>query len=155
MNSLIQFWNIMIKGANTPNILGWVWEFPQYLLGILVSLFVLRNMSLVSSFEKVTVISTEGHWGAISLGSFIIGDCLLKAEVGNKIFMHEFGHCLQSRRLGWLYLIVIGLPSFCSATFRKNHQTFWTERDANRRAVNYFRKHYGYEIWDYQKYPIS
>jgi hypothetical protein len=135
-------------------VLRWIWEFPQNTLGFIIVIILLPKRIHRVWFEDVYVITTRGHWGAISLGSFIIGDRFLKAEIDNPIFMHEFGHCLQSKRLGWLYLVVIGIPSLYSATVRKNHQRFWTERDANRRAVIYFRRHYGFEKWDYNKYPI-
>ncbi len=53
--------------------------------------------------------------------------------------LHEYGHTLQSRKLGWLYLFVIGLPSIiwagCFDNYRKKHNksyySFYTERWAD------------------------
>ena len=53
---------------------------------------------------------------------------------------HEFGHTLQSQKLGWLYLFIIGIPSIiwagCFEGYRKKHNisyyTFYTEQWADR-----------------------
>jgi hypothetical protein len=72
--------------------------------------------------------------------------------------MHEYGHTIDSRAFGVSYLFAIGVPSAISAsqsdriandTFgRSEHDVYWTELRANRRAEKYFRKHYGVN-WDY------
>ena len=45
--------------------------------------------------------------GGISLGKYIIVNQFAR---DNTVY-HELGHCRQSMYLGWLYLIVIGIPS--------------------------------------------
>lgn len=45
----------------------------------------------------------------ISLGNYIFLDS--DRSVSKKAVKHEYGHQLQSKRLGWLYLIIIGIPS--------------------------------------------
>ena len=45
--------------------------------------------------------------GGISLGRYIIVNQFAR----DKTIYHELGHCRQSMYLGWLYLIVIGIPS--------------------------------------------
>lgn len=74
--------------------------------------------------------------GAVSLGMFIfmfgeywIGDEETKA--------HEYGHSIQSKILGPLYLLVIGLPSIIWAAFiyrftKKSYFWFYTEAWANK-----------------------
>lgn len=44
----------------------------------------------------------------ISLGEYIIID---KRFCGEKTVRHEYGHTKQSRMLGPLYLILVGIPS--------------------------------------------
>jgi hypothetical protein len=53
---------------------------------------------------------------------------------------HEYGHTMQSKYFGWLYLLVIGLPSLmwaqCFVNYRrrtgKSYYSFYTERWANK-----------------------
>lgn len=51
--------------------------------------------------------------GGISLGKYII----VSQWATQKTIMHEYGHCLQSKILGPLYLLVVGLPSILHAAF--------------------------------------
>jgi len=97
----------------------------------------------VDYYGGATVIeSYSDHFGAFTLGSFIHGKEGIKGDPENSIFQHEYGHYLQSRVHGPVYLFSIALPSLFSATFFKNnHKTFYTERYANRRALKYFLNH--------------
>ena len=73
------------------------------------------------------------------------------------LFMHEFGHYLQSHRWGLAYLFGVGIPSLISAKNStqvdgepigvSTHDFYWTEMKANNRAARYFRKYYGVD-WD-------
>ena len=73
-------------------------------------------------------------------------------------FMHEYGHYIQSRHWGPLYLIGVGIPSARAAnniTFipgdplgRTSDDIAPIEMKAHRRTAKYFGKHYGV-IWDY------
>jgi hypothetical protein len=68
----------------------------------------------------------------------------------NNLLLHEYGHTFQSRNWGPLYLVVTGLLSLISAGNSENikdppfetHNSFWTEKNANRNAKKYFGKHY-------------
>jgi hypothetical protein len=56
---------------------------------------------------------------------------------------HEYGHHLQSKRFTKEQYDAIEASSLQNAIFQflpwvENHDTFWTERDANRRAINFF-----------------
>lgn len=81
-----------------------IWQLPQNLLGCLAVL-ALRA-------EK----QGDGTWAherrglsSVSLGKFII----IKAPCADRdtTLMHERGHQSQSLYLGWLYLVIIGIPS--------------------------------------------
>lgn len=91
-------------------ILLYFWQLPQNLIGFILSLYC--NGSKVyecNDGERVPVYTCKLFYSAVSLGDVIIAD--------NRIFLrgntinHEHGHQKQSRILGPLYLIVIGLPS--------------------------------------------
>jgi hypothetical protein len=76
----------------------------------------------------------------------------------NEMYVHEYGHVLDSRRNGLGYLTNIGLPSLLSARRDKRHGTdyhrnYWTEKRANRLAARYFGKYYGVD-WD-SPYPYE
>jgi hypothetical protein len=90
---------------------------------------------------------------------------------GDPLFMHEYGHYLQSQDLGLSYLFDIGIPSMISAFDPETisgddisnpyglntHDVSKHERDANRRAAVYFSTK-GVD-WtnhtDFGKYPIE
>ena len=69
----------------------------------------------------------------------------------NPLYMHEYGHYLQSQSHGPIYLFSIGLPSVYSAITKdridgpplSTHAYAGVEMDANRRAAKYFGEKYG------------
>jgi hypothetical protein len=85
----------------------------------------------------------------------------------DQLYMHEFGHYVDSHYWGLSYLMCIGIPSLYSASksgnYQKilndngefigyippnhNHDLFWTEKRANRRAWRHFRDHHGLKKW--------
>lgn len=82
----------------------YIHELPQNLLGLLLRLIYKGNDS---EYKDAVVRRSLKMRGGISLGRYIIVSQFARGET----VRHEYGHCLQSRRLGWLYLLVIGLPS--------------------------------------------
>lgn len=62
----------------------------------------------------------------------------MEDSLKRKTVRHEaVGHVAQSRMLGWLYLVVIGLPSLIWAAVcqeRKKYYNFYTEKWADRLA---------------------
>ena len=74
--------------------------------------------------------------GGISLGQYIIVNDKYKDYKGDTE-KHEYGHYLQSRYLGPLYLLVIGLPSLLWAAWWNerrgvSYYSFYTEKWADR-----------------------
>ena len=82
------------------NILLYLWQLPQNLLGLLVILF-------TGAEKKEDIYYTDGYWFDVSLGNYIIFGGFFNSTDEK----HETGHQKQSLYLGWLYLLVIGLPS--------------------------------------------
>jgi hypothetical protein len=79
--------------------------------------------------------------------------------------MHEYGHTLQSRNWGPLYLPVPALLSGVDMLFNgrdlwedntrfTKHDIRWYETEANSQAAEYFKKYYGVE-WDDIENPRS
>ena len=84
------------------NILKFLWQLPQNILGFLVTVFSGAKYSGI-----VGCYLTRFNFG-VSLGHYII--------IGQKMYCgttlkHEIGHQKQSLYLGFLYLLLIGLPS--------------------------------------------
>lgn len=128
-------------------ILGILWQLPQFLLGLLLKWWYSRGADAVTEgeYNGVEVLYSTKMGSGISLGLLVILPYkyarLRKVNLYiERTHAHEYGHCLQSRRLGWLYLPVIGLPSltwnWAHSTFDSLHTadyySFWTERWADR-----------------------
>ncbi len=94
---------------------------------------------------------TEKEPSLFHLGNFVNIDNWHHLEgnfsdyvASNPLYMHEYGHYLDSQQWGRLYLPVIGLFSLCSQVFDdENHYQYWTEVRANRLAKEYFGTYYG------------
>ena len=114
-------------------VLRYIWELPQNLLGLLLRVI---YKGTDSEYEGAVVRRSLKMQGGISLGRYII----VSRYASRKTVMHEYGHCIQSRRLGWLYLLVIGLPSIVWAGLygtlikptMNGYYRFYTERWADR-----------------------
>ena len=73
----------------------------------------------------------------------------------NPLYMHEYGHYLDSQRWGPIYLFAIGAPSLINQIKHPDsHKTYWTEINANRLAKNYFGTYYGVD-WSFDNYPMD
>lgn len=85
-------------------ILLYIWELPQNLLGLLLRLIYKGHDSI---YEDAIVRRSTKMKGGISLGRYII----INQWSTDKTLKHEYGHTIQSKRLGWFYLLLVGLPS--------------------------------------------
>ena len=79
----------------------------------------------------------------VTLGPYINGKNLVADAEYDDIFAHEYGHTVQSRRLGSSYLFAVGAPSLISAwLYTKglvNHDHQWYEVQANHLSAEYFK----------------
>ena len=118
------------------SILMYLHQLPQNLLGFALYLYYqgYEKMYHVGRNDVVVTRSSKMR-GGISLGQYVI----VSRRAGAETVCHELGHCKQSQILGWLYLIVIGLPSIIWAALygipeireRWSYYDFYTERWAN------------------------
>ena len=113
----------------------YAWQLPQNLLGLLVIAFTRPSAAIPCSDCYSVVRASYRMRGGISLGRYAI---ISTSQCTTCTIRHELGHCRQSRMLGPLYLIVIGLPSIIWAALhsrlapRKSYYWFYTERCADR-----------------------
>lgn len=120
---------------NVKEILMYIWQLPQNLLGLLLRAIYKGDDSV---YEGAIVRRSTKMRGGISLGKYIIVSQWSRKET----VMHEWGHCRQSVYLGWLYLLVIGLPSLVWAglygtlipSTKNGYYRFYTEKWADKLA---------------------
>lgn len=92
--------------ARIKTILLYLWQLPQNIAGLIVLASNARTLKKYDGYYIVKHLDDR----AISLGKYLIFDS--DRTVTEINFKHEQGHQKQSLYLGWLYLILIGLPSF-------------------------------------------
>ena len=109
-----------------------VWQLPQNLVALVYLLFVRREKKV--TFQRgVWFFAAPIHKGGFSMGNFVV--LSLKSGLSGPSYDHEFGHCIQSRILGPLYLPIVGVCSgLHNLLYNGNHTyyIYWTERWANR-----------------------
>lgn len=110
----------------------YLWQLPQNFCGLVYSLF--HKGALIKEYEDSIVYRSEKMHGGVSLGKYIF----VNKFSGMKMVKHEYGHCVQSKKWGWLYLPVIGLSSGIWYILKnkgyfkdKSYFSFWTERRAD------------------------
>ena len=115
-------------------LLRWIWEFPQCLLGFILTLC--YNVEYKETFKGIPIYAGSFP-GGISLGLYILMSESNQKYNRNFTKEHEWGHTRQSLYLGPLYLLVIGLPSIVWAAIhspysKKSYYWFYTERWADK-----------------------
>lgn len=111
------------------NILSYLWQLPQNLLGWLLR-FIYKGED--AHYKTSIVRYSNKIPGGISLGKYII----VYGNASEKTIRHEYGHSIQSKYLGPFYLFIIGVPSILHAWLCKcqNHSyyDFWCEKWADK-----------------------
>ena len=153
--------NRTFMGGLWQGISRYTWEHPQTVLGN--DLSQLRNIfgqvdrveylggatfSINEKSKKEDGISI-GNFINININGKIEGD-FIEYVLTHPLFMHEYGHYIDSQTFGLTYMLNIAIPSFFSAMSNKKeddglykHNYRWYEMNANKNAERYFKKHYG------------
>jgi hypothetical protein len=136
------------------NILLFFWQFPQNLLGFILKIILKAKKKILKTEIKTPMeeqgfymkksidipyyeYEKEGFLSGVSLGRYI----LLPANSCDEITIrHEYGHQIQSQKLGIFYLLTVGIVSavfnnLWDRIFHKN----WTTK-----------KRY---VWYYSRWP--
>lgn len=152
----------LFKG-NAIQILGKLtWGLPNTLAGhpIAGSLNIIGVVDEVTEMDGMLAISgvTGGplSTAAFTLGHYSFGPDGYTATWQNHLFVHEYGHYIQSQRYGPFYMPVIGLKSLESAWYQKHagggaHRNRWFEVNASRLGAEHFDKKYGSGAAGYDK----
>lgn len=117
------------------NLLKYIWQLPQNLLGSMYLWCLRRNNQIpaIQEYKEIKVYSKYSS-GSVSLGNKIF----ISPKATRQTILHEYGHTRQSLILGPMYLIIIGLPSFLwAATHKyiapsKSYYDFFTEAWADK-----------------------
>ncbi len=169
-NNSVRMWGGLFTTNDNKNFWGrswelisrFTWQLPQTVAGFGAAHYtnVFRDVYDVDYYDGATVLETSWGGGSFTLGSYIElgnGEHIYEEyrnpvtgnieEVLNPTLMHEYGHYIQSQRVGPFYTFKYALPSVATDNFSK------PERDANQRAYNYFREHHSadmalYRTWE-------
>ena len=116
-----------------------IWQLPQNLLGMLykdcISDDIITRVNCDATDYECYLTKNSG---GVTLGRYIFVNQNY-TDLSN-VILHEIGHTKQSRILGPLYLIIIGIPSISWAGLRRlipalkkiNYYSFYTESWANK-----------------------
>lgn len=123
----------------TNKFIQYTWELPQNIVGVIIKH--IFKATPYTTYKDATVYSWSIK-GGLSLGKHIFipfKDTDSGAENVQEYIKHEYGHTEQSKRLGWLYLPVIVLPSLVWAGYfkwykktNKSYYWFYTEKWADK-----------------------
>lgn len=125
------------------NFILYFWQLPQHILGLLlIALYRPERKHIMKNGNEIYYASRMK--GGISLGKYsIVAICHYRNDLSESLkrdtVRHEaIGHAKQSRILGWLYLIVIGLQSALHVVLCKcrnhNYYDMWFEKWADKIA---------------------
>lgn len=123
------------------NILFYIWQLPQNLCGVLYKNISKNNRISVIENDDYRSVGAEVYLqksnGGVTLGKYIF----INQDYTDKeaVIKHECGHVKQSKILGPLYLIIIGIPSLLHAWFihdyvceNSDYYHWYTEKWANK-----------------------
>lgn len=128
------------------NLILFIWQLPQHIVAIIYFGYLVmmcKDLGVDSRYKQAIVIPCVMK-GAVTLGNYIFVG--LNSEY-RKIVKHELGHTIQSKILGPLYLIIIGIPSITYCGLRrlfpslrkKNYYNFFSEKSANYLSEKYIK----------------
>lgn len=105
-------------------ILLWIWQLPQNIVGWFLTIGKSTEILRINNKELrvwYRNLDSKRRGEAVTLGEYIIIDSLYSypglVYSRQETVKHEYGHVIQSRMLGPLYLIVIGICSILHAWY--------------------------------------
>ena len=119
-----------------------VWQFPQIVVGFFILLyyktFYPTFIKEKDTIKDINCYYISGFHGGISLGTYIFLNYRYIYDAN--YIKHEYGHTIQSKYLGWFYVLIIGIPSIIWAWLYgpvikkegKKYYTFYTEKWADK-----------------------
>jgi hypothetical protein len=140
------------KGLFTGNFFQvlnkWTWGLPNTIIGNATghTLNVWGAVDRVTHSNGAVALSgvTPGN-SAFTIGNYIFGPDNFTADWRDHLFVHEYGHYIQSQQFGIFYLPIIGATSLASASGLggNEHKTRWFEVNASKQGAEYFDYKHG------------
>lgn len=159
----VNSWKIdmgMFKGNFGQVLNKWTWGLVNSVVGNLVA----EAYNLVDKVDGVTemdgMLALAGPMGssgrAATIGHYSLGPEGYTADWRDHLFVHEYGHYIQSQRWGVFYMPAIAIPSVASAAFTSKwsgmkHKERWFEVNASKLGAEYFDEKYGSGAKGYKK----
>ena len=124
------------------NILYWIWQLPQNLLGVLWRNIKKDSIITDISNNDIKSVGAKAYLikagGTVTLGKYVFISQTYRDQ--GMTIKHECGHVKQSKMLGPLYLIVIGIPSilhrwlndYIGCDEESGYSHFYTEKCADK-----------------------
>ena len=124
------------------NILYWIWQLPQNLLGVIWKNIKKDSIITPISNNDIKSVGAKAYLikagGTVTLGKYIFISQTYRDQ--GMTIKHECGHVKQSKMLGPLYLIVIGIPSilhrwlndYIGCDEESGYSHFYTEKLADK-----------------------
>ena len=122
--------------------MNWVWQLPQNLLGVIWKNIKKDSIITPISNNDIESVGAKAYLikagGAVTLGKYVFISHTYRDQ--GMTIKHECGHVKQSKMLGPLYLIVIGVPSILHAWLNdyigcdeeSGYSHFYTEKWADK-----------------------
>lgn len=117
-----------------------LWQLPQVIVGGLVWLFfkitngVTNKKRDFTDHAEISYKSVKNWNSGVSLSEFFIFIGDIRAT--DNCVRHESGHAEQSEKLGWFYLIIIGLPSISGNIYDRVFHKNWKVTDRSKWYYN-------------------
>ena len=148
----------LVTGSFLDIVSKWTWQSTQTFLGNTINHIInlSGNVTEVTHFDGAVAVSTTSNGGAFTMGNYITGPRSFRADWRDHLFVHEYGHYLQSKYLGPLYLSTVAIPSVMDFYIEPDrHHTRWYEAMASSLGGKYFDKHYGSGAAGYEQGSIN
>ena len=128
------------------NLILFIWQLPQHIVALIYFGYLVmtyKDLGVDSRYKQAIVIPCVMR-GAVTLGNYVFVG--LHSDYRETV-KHELGHTIQSKILGPLYLIVIGIPSITYCGLRrlfpslrkKDYHNFYTEKTADYLSEKYIK----------------
>ncbi len=155
-------WNIdkgMFQGNVGQIINKWTWGLFNSLVGNITAHYynIAGKVDKVTHMDGMLALSgpSPGN-SAFTIGHYSFGPRGYRADWRDHLFVHEYGHYIQSQILGPIYLKNIALPSLISAAIGEKltgieHSSRWFEVMASCLGAKHFDHKYGRGAKGYDK----
>ena len=130
----------------------WIWQLPQHIVAMFFFIFNWKKIKKANDCGITYYKAKHVYNCGISLGNYIFLDSDSYKNYENfrdkETIKHEYGHSIQSKILGPLYVFFIGLPSLIgNIVYRikdKIHEKTDTYETYKQRSLNYYK-----QPWEY------